>query len=85
MSDSTPVQRFALKLASAFEDLERELAPGVRLGATVRPGRPRAQFAYGKVLILRGAGLSWQQISRELGASRTTVRRVHANLRRTSS
>jgi hypothetical protein len=56
MSDSTPVQRFALKLASAFEDLEKELAPGVRLGATLRPGRPRAQFPYGKVLILFSRG-----------------------------
>jgi hypothetical protein len=85
MSESTPVQRFALKLANAFEDLEKELAPGVRLAPTVRPGRPRAQFAYEKVLILRGANLSWRQISRELGASRTTVRRVYANLRRTPS
>jgi hypothetical protein len=87
MSESTPalVRRLAVKVAAAFQDVENELAAGEASSTTARPGRPRAQFAYGKVLILRGAGLSWKQIACELGASRTTVRRVYANLRRTPS
>jgi DNA invertase Pin-like site-specific DNA recombinase len=86
MNEPTPalVRRLAVKVAAAFQDVENELAAR-EASASARPGRPRAQFAYGKVLILRGAGLSWRQIARELGASRTTVRRVYANLRRTSS
>jgi hypothetical protein len=38
MDELAPIQRLAVKIAAAFEDLEKELAPGVRLGATVRPG-----------------------------------------------
>jgi hypothetical protein len=58
MSDSSPalVRRLAVKVAAAFQDVENELAAGEASSATARPGRPRAQFAYGKVLILRGAG-----------------------------
>jgi DNA invertase Pin-like site-specific DNA recombinase len=84
MSESTPLQGFALKVAAAFRDLEKELAAEAG-PVTARPGRPRAQLSHRQLLILREGGLSWRDIANELGAGRTTVRRIYANLRRTSS
>jgi hypothetical protein len=84
MSESTPVQRFAIKIAAAFQDLEKELSAPAACTRTVRRGRPRAQFTREKVLILREVGLSWGDIAHELGVGRTTVRRTYANLTSTS-
>jgi DNA invertase Pin-like site-specific DNA recombinase len=84
VSESTPLKRFAVKVAAAFQDLEHELSGGAAPSA-MRRGRPRAQFTREKVLILREAGLSWRDIAQELGVGRTTVRRIHRELRSASS
>jgi DNA invertase Pin-like site-specific DNA recombinase len=81
MSYSTPVQRFAIKVAAAFQDLEHELSAGPTCSATVHRGRPRAQFTREKLLILRNAGLSWREIAHELRVRRTTARRIYRDLR----
>lgn len=80
MTESTPLKRFAIKVAAAFQDLENELSVAASTRA-VRRGRPRVQFTREKVLILREAGLSWRDIAHELGVGRTTVRRIYSNLR----
>jgi hypothetical protein len=68
-TELAPIQRLAVKIAAAFGDVEKELGPV----PTPPSGRPRVQFSRGQVLLLRHANLSWRQIARELGASRTTV------------
>jgi DNA invertase Pin-like site-specific DNA recombinase len=53
--------------------LDRAKREGTKTGNPV--GRPRVVFRRDRIIELRTQGLSWQQIARQMGVSRTSVRR----------
>jgi putative DNA-invertase from lambdoid prophage Rac len=78
--ESSPMARFMLVIMSAFAELERELTrertiAGVRAakanGKTL--GRPRRIFRRDEALKLRGEGLSWRAIGKQMGIPASTV------------
>ena len=78
--ESSPMARFMLVIMSAFAELERELIrertiAGVRVarenGKTL--GRPRRVFRRDEALKLRGQGLSWRAIAKQMGVPASTA------------
>ena len=78
--ESSPMARFMLVIMSAFAELERELTrertiAGVRAakanGKTL--GRPRRIFRRDEAHKLRGEGLSWRAIAKQMGIPASTL------------
>jgi DNA invertase Pin-like site-specific DNA recombinase len=47
-----------------------------RSGKDLPPGRPRRIFRRDKAALLRAGGMSWREISRNLGVPQSTIRRA---------
>lgn len=80
--DGSPMSRAMVSLLGVFAELERDLirertreglATARRRGK--RLGRPRACVDASRVVVLRGEGKSWRQISEAVGAPPSVVRR----------
>jgi DNA invertase Pin-like site-specific DNA recombinase len=84
----TPMGRAMFTIIAAMAELERSVIcervmaglqyarqHGTKSGKPI--GRPRAVFRRDKIEELRGRGLGWRQIGRELGVSATTIRRAY--------
>jgi len=78
--ESSPMARFMLIIMSAFAELERELirertVAGVKAarenGKTL--GRPRRVFRRDEAIKLRGEGLSWRAIAKQMEVPVSTV------------
>ncbi len=78
--EKNPMSRFLLVIMSAFAELERELirertVAGVKAardnGKTL--GRPRRVFRRDEALKLRGEGLSWRAIAKQMAVPVSTV------------
>jgi len=84
----TPMGRAMFTIIAAMAELERSVIcervmaglqyarqHGTKSGKPI--GRPKAVFRRDKIEELRGQGLGWRQIGRELGVSATTIRRAY--------
>jgi DNA invertase Pin-like site-specific DNA recombinase len=80
---TSPQGRMLVTFLGAIAEFERELiSQRVRAGLArtrsqgTKLGRPRTGFDVAKALRLRGTGLGYKQVARELGVPRTTLFRV---------
>jgi DNA invertase Pin-like site-specific DNA recombinase len=91
LDTSTPMGKAMFAIIGAMAELERDImreriAAGMAHAAKhgtksgKPPGRPKAVFDRSQVVNLRARGMSWSHIARELGAKRSTVRRVYGEL-----
>jgi DNA invertase Pin-like site-specific DNA recombinase len=84
----TPMGRAMFTIIAAMAELERSVIcervmaglqsarqHGTKSGKPI--GRPRAVFRRDKIEEMRGQGLGWRRIGRELGVSATTIRRAY--------
>jgi putative DNA-invertase from lambdoid prophage Rac len=85
---NSPHSRFLLHIFAAFAEMEREIirertVAGVRAarerGATL--GRPVRLFRRDRVVEMREKGMSWREISAELGVPVTTIREAVRRLK----
>jgi DNA invertase Pin-like site-specific DNA recombinase len=83
LDTSTPTGKMVFTVLGAVAELERSLiAERVRAGLRnarakgKRLGRPKVHLDASRIASLRRSGASWRAISRELGTSVRTIRRV---------